>query len=156
MRKILTLVGFVGFSIFTWAQVADSIKVWPEIVHLEEVNVAANFPLNNNNVVDFYRTNHFATLDNINGRLDGMSLIKRGAYAQEPQLNGFSGGQLNVTIDGMKMFGACTDKMDPITRRWVPGASLVMRSVATNGPSSMTSMRELAASLAPLVSVPAT
>jgi iron complex outermembrane receptor protein len=115
MRKILTLVGFVGFSIFTWAQVADSIKVWPEIVHLEEVNVAANFPLNNNNVVDFYRTNHFATLDNINGRLDGMSLIKRGAYAQEPQLNGFSGGQLNVTIDGMKMFGACTDKMDPIT-----------------------------------------
>lgn len=33
----------------------------------------------------------------------------------EPQLNGFSGGQVNVTIDGMKMFGACTDKMDPIT-----------------------------------------
>jgi iron complex outermembrane receptor protein len=30
-------------------------------------------------------------------------------------LNGFSGGQLNVTIDGMKMFGACTDKMDPVT-----------------------------------------
>jgi iron complex outermembrane receptor protein len=33
----------------------------------------------------------------------------------EPQLNGFSGGQLNITIDGMKMFGACTDKMDPVT-----------------------------------------
>ena len=44
-----------------------------------------------------------------------MSLIKRGAYALEPQVNGFSGGQLNVTIDGMRMFGACTDKMDPIT-----------------------------------------
>jgi iron complex outermembrane receptor protein len=44
-----------------------------------------------------------------------MSLIKRGSYALEPVLNGFSGGQLNVTIDGMKMFGACTDKMDPIT-----------------------------------------
>jgi iron complex outermembrane receptor protein len=33
----------------------------------------------------------------------------------EPQLHGFSGGQLNITIDGMKMFGACTDKMDPVT-----------------------------------------
>jgi iron complex outermembrane receptor protein len=33
----------------------------------------------------------------------------------EPQMNGFSGGQLNITIDGMKMFGACTDKMDPVT-----------------------------------------
>ena len=100
---------------FVKAQTADSSKILPDIINLEEVKVSANLPLNNNNVVDFYRTNHFATLDNINARLDGMALIKRGAYAQEPQLNGFSGGQLNVTIDGMKMFGACTDKMDPVT-----------------------------------------
>ena len=89
--------------------------VLKDTVNLEEVMVSANLPLNNNDVVDFYRKNHFATLDNINARLDGMSLIKRGAYALEPQLHGFSGGQLNVTIDGMKMFGACTDKMDPVT-----------------------------------------
>ena len=97
------------------AQRVDSVKTEPQIINLDEVIVSANLPLNDNNVVDFYRTNHFATLDNINARLDGMALIKRGAYAQEPQLNGFSGGQLNVTIDGMKMFGACTDKMDPVT-----------------------------------------
>lgn len=97
------------------AQVPDDTEVLQDTVNLEEVLVSANLPLNNNDVVDFYRKNHFATLDNINARLDGMSLIKRGAYALEPQLHGFSGGQLNVTIDGMKMFGACTDKMDPVT-----------------------------------------
>ena len=86
-----------------------------DTVALKDVLVSVNIPLNNKDIVDFYRTNQFSTLDNINARLDGMSLIKRGAYALEPQMNGFSGGQLNVTIDGMKMFGACTDKMDPIT-----------------------------------------
>ncbi|MFZ4456377.1 MAG: TonB-dependent receptor [Bacteroidales bacterium] len=97
------------------SQMRDSTKLTEKTIRLSEVKVAATLPLTNNKVVDFYRTNHFATLDNINARLDGMSLIKRGAYALEPQLNGFSGGQLNVTIDGMKLFGACTDKMDPIT-----------------------------------------
>lgn len=86
-----------------------------DTVLLKELVVAVSLPLNNNDVVNFYRTNQFATLDNITSRLNGMSLIKRGAYALEPQVNGFSGGQLNVTIDGMRMFGACTDKMDPIT-----------------------------------------
>jgi iron complex outermembrane receptor protein len=86
-----------------------------DTVRLPEVSVSANLPLANQNIVDFYRTNHFATIDNINARLEGMSLIKRGAYAQEPMLHGFSGGQLNVTIDGMKIFGACTDRMDPVT-----------------------------------------
>ncbi|MFZ4583242.1 MAG: TonB-dependent receptor plug domain-containing protein, partial [Paludibacter sp.] len=86
-----------------------------DTVLLHELVVAVTLPLNNNDVVDFYRTNQFATLDNITSRLNGLSLIKRGAYALEPQVNGFSGGQLNVTIDGMRMFGACTDKMDPVT-----------------------------------------
>ncbi len=54
-------------------------------------------------------------IDKINERLGSMSLISRGAYAKEPVLNGFSAGQINVTIGGMKMFGACTDKMDPVT-----------------------------------------
>ena len=86
-----------------------------DTLELKEVIVTARLPLGNKDVLDFYRTNNFSTIDNINARLNGMSLIKRGSYAMEPQLNGFSAGQLNVTIDGMKMFGACTDKMDPVT-----------------------------------------
>ncbi len=116
------------------AQIADTSKVWPATITIDEVRVSANLPLNEKNVVDFYRTNHFATMDNINARLDGMALIKRGAYALEPQLNGFSGGQLNVTIDGMRMFGACTDKMDPITSYIEPtNLKSIVINQGTNG-----------------------
>lgn len=110
-KNLFLLLGFA--SLCANAQTTKSAP--PDTVKLKEVLVTVNIPLNNKDIVDFYRSNEFSTLDNINARLDGMSLIKRGAYALEPQMGGFSGGQLNVTIDGMKMFGACTDKMDPIT-----------------------------------------
>ncbi|MDY0090768.1 MAG: TonB-dependent receptor [Flavobacteriaceae bacterium] len=44
-----------------------------------------------------------------------ISFIKRGAYAWEPLLNNMSSERSVITIDGMHVFGACTDKMDPIT-----------------------------------------
>lgn len=44
-----------------------------------------------------------------------LSLVRRGSYAWEPMLNNMSSERLLVTIDGMHIFGACTDKMDPIT-----------------------------------------
>jgi iron complex outermembrane receptor protein len=108
-------IGCLLLLLLVFAQAQGIKKEMQDSVKLEEVLVTIKLPLNNNDIVDFYRTNQFSTLDNITARLDGMSLIKRGAYALEPQVNGFSGGQLNVTIDGMRMFGACTDKMDPIT-----------------------------------------
>ncbi|WP_225035629.1 TonB-dependent receptor plug domain-containing protein [Winogradskyella sp. SM1960] len=46
---------------------------------------------------------------------DNISFIKRGAFAWEPLLNNMSSERSTITIDGMHVFGACTDKMDPIT-----------------------------------------
>ena len=115
MKKQFIFIGLMALSFICQAQEPEISTMLPDTLELEEVMVSAILPLDDNGVVDFYRTNQFSTLDNINARLGGMSLIKRGGYALEPQLNGFSGGQLNVTIDGMRMFGACTDKMDPVT-----------------------------------------
>ncbi len=44
-----------------------------------------------------------------------VNMVKRGAYAWEPTMNGMASERLTVTIDGMQIFGACPDKMDPIT-----------------------------------------
>lgn len=44
-----------------------------------------------------------------------VNLIKRGAYAWETTLNNMLSERAVITIDGMRIFGACTDKMDPIT-----------------------------------------
>jgi iron complex outermembrane receptor protein len=53
--------------------------------------------------------------DKILSSMVGVTLIKRGNYAQEPTIRGMNAGQINTTIDGMQIFGACTDRMDPIS-----------------------------------------
>lgn len=63
----------------------------------------------------FYKNNPLNATDDVLSRLSGISMIRRGNYAWEPTINGLSGGQINVAIDGMRMFGACTDKMDPVS-----------------------------------------
>ncbi|WP_164112994.1 MULTISPECIES: TonB-dependent receptor [Sphingobacterium] len=55
------------------------------------------------------------TVDEFLASSQNISFIKRGAYAWEPMLNNMSSERSSVTIDGMHIFGACTDKMDPIT-----------------------------------------
>ncbi len=46
---------------------------------------------------------------------ENISFIKRGSYAWEPLLNNMNTERSTITIDGMHIFGACTDKMDPVT-----------------------------------------
>lgn len=56
-----------------------------------------------------------ATLDEFLESSRNINMIKRGAYAWEPTMNSMASERLTITIDGMQIFGACTDKMDPIT-----------------------------------------
>ena len=92
-----------------------SSDITKDTVQIEEVTVTQNIVLNDENAVNYYQSFYSSGIDKIYERLGSISLISRGAYAKEPVLNGFSAGQINVTIGGMKMFGACTDKMDPVT-----------------------------------------
>ena len=55
------------------------------------------------------------TVDEYLASSQNISFIKRGAYAWEPLLNNMSQERSAITIDGMHIFGACTDKMDPVT-----------------------------------------
>lgn len=53
--------------------------------------------------------------DNLMQSINGVSMIRRGNYAWEATIRGFNAGQITQTIEGMAMFGACTDKMDPVS-----------------------------------------
>jgi iron complex outermembrane receptor protein len=55
------------------------------------------------------------SIDEFLDKSSSVDLIKRGAYAWEPIINNMSIERTLITIDGMRIFGACTDKMDPIT-----------------------------------------
>lgn len=51
--------------------------------------------------------------DQFLNKIPGVTQIKRGNYAWEPSIRGLNSNQISTTIDGMPVFGACTDKMDP-------------------------------------------
>lgn len=53
--------------------------------------------------------------DKVLERSPGINMIRRGNFAMEPTIRSFSNGQITTTIDGMRVFGACTDRMDPIS-----------------------------------------
>ncbi|KKM81355.1 hypothetical protein LCGC14_1330650 [marine sediment metagenome] len=81
-------------------------------INLSEVIVISSFKetLEHNG-----HTKPLSTLDEYLEASQKVNMIKRGAYAWEPVLNDMSSERLSITIDGMRIFGACTDKMDPIT-----------------------------------------
>ncbi|MBI6121158.1 TonB-dependent receptor plug domain-containing protein [Salegentibacter maritimus] len=56
-----------------------------------------------------------ATIETYLEEANAVDFIKRGAYAWEPMIQGMASERSVVTIDGMRIYAACTDKMDPIT-----------------------------------------
>ena len=56
-----------------------------------------------------------ASIDEHLSQLKNVNLVRRGSYAWEPVVNNMQTERLSTTIDGMKIFYACTDKMDPVT-----------------------------------------
>ena len=56
-----------------------------------------------------------ASIDEHLSELRRVNLVRRGSYAWEPVVNNMQTERLSTTIDGMKIFYACTDKMDPVT-----------------------------------------
>ena len=45
--------------------------------------------------------------------IEGISSIRRGAIANDIVLRGFQRDNLNVLVDGMRIYGACPNRMDP-------------------------------------------
>ena len=101
------MVFFLSLSFcFTFSQEADSLKA----KELKEVLVVGTKA-----ALHEKQTKTLATLDEFLQKSTKVDLIKRGAYAWEPIINGMATERTVVTIDGMRIFGACTDKMDPVT-----------------------------------------
>ncbi|MEQ9308629.1 MAG: TonB-dependent receptor [Balneolaceae bacterium] len=67
------------------------------------------------NIHSYHQHNSAQSLDELLSNVDGMDVIQRGAYAWEPMVRGQADQRMNLTIDGVPVFKACVDKMDPIT-----------------------------------------
>lgn len=98
--------------------------VLPSKLQAQEIPPDSLLPINLNEVVVISAARKLnyqkqrkplSSLDEFLESARSVNMIKRGAYAWEPTMNGMESQRLAVTIDGMQIFGACTDKMDPVT-----------------------------------------
>ena len=80
------------------------------IIGLSEVIVISKSNLKNQKQVK-----PLSSIDEYLEQSNKVTMIKRGNYAWEASINNMLSERLSITIDGMQIFGACTDKMDPTT-----------------------------------------
>jgi iron complex outermembrane receptor protein len=117
VKKHLTflLMGLVPY--FAQAQTAAS-KINEDssrYIELREVRVDIKQKTTQQSLQSFFKANNASTLEDIMGRLPEISFVRRGPYGMDPAIRTFTGGQINTLVDGMRIYGACTDKMDPAT-----------------------------------------
>lgn len=98
----------VSLLLLTTAAAAQEVDTLPAKL-LQEVVVIARQSTQNKS------TKLLSSLDQYLGSNEQIDMVKRGAYAWEPLLNGMGLERSVITIDGMRIYMACTDKMDPVT-----------------------------------------
>ncbi len=106
----------------------------PKTVSSDQEIVINGESENRHNLHQYKHQSSDISMDDFLSSVDGMSMIQRGAFAWEPSIRGQSDQRLNVMIDGMAVFKACVDKMDPITS-YVEVNNLASLKVDKNGAS---------------------
>ena len=108
MKRLISifLLLFLSTSIMAQEQPLDSLL--PE--HLSEVIL-----IGRKQNLHEKQTKPLSSLEGFLQESGNIDMIKRGGYAWEPVINSMSTERTVITIDGMRIFSACTDKMDPVT-----------------------------------------
>jgi len=112
----------------------EILELVPTILHSEEHIIISGESENTLNIRHYHKHSSEISTEEFLSKVDGMEMIQRGAFAWEPSVRGQSDQRLNVMIDGMAVFKACVDKMDPITS-YVELNNLESLSVDKNGAS---------------------
>lgn len=107
MQLLVFLCLLVSATGFTQDQQEEAKK---DTTKLEEVLIVSRRKFSNHR-----QEKTLSSIDDYLEKSNNVTMIKRGNYAWEPTVNNMVSQRLVVTIDGMQIFGACTDKMDPIT-----------------------------------------
>src|SRR5690606_16725207 len=98
---------FLGMTSYSQESLTDSVNL---NFTIDEIIITAN-----NQPLHQKQAKSLSTLDEFLEKSSKINMVKRGGYAWEPLINSMATERTLITIDGMRIFGACTDKMDPIT-----------------------------------------
>lgn len=124
---------FIAFSSASAQECCPTDTIYKHC-NLQEVVVSEKVS-GNDALLKFYKSTKTSSTEDVLSRLAAVNLIRRGNYAMEPVIRGFSAGQIGLTLDGIKIFGACTDHMDPPTS-YVEPSNLKSIQLATSAGAS--------------------
>ncbi|MFG4003811.1 TonB-dependent receptor [Flavobacterium aquidurense] len=108
IMKITTTILLAAFSTICLAQKKEKDSIAP--VDLNEIIV-----ISKKTPVHLKQPKSLATVEEYLQQSSKVTMVRRGGYALEPIINSMATERTVITIDGMRIFGACTDKMDPVT-----------------------------------------
>lgn len=106
-KSVCWLLIFLGVTAYSQENSIDSL--FNDII-LDEIIISTS-----EKTLDKNQPKALSTLDELLEKSPKINMVKRGGYAWEPLINSMATERSLITIDGMRIFGACTDKMDPIT-----------------------------------------
>lgn len=89
------------------------------------------------NIHKHYQKNITDNTDKLLHHLPGMHMMRRGSFANEPLLRGLNSDRYVMTVANMKVFGACTDKMDPVSS-YIEPINLQSMDISFGAQNSMT------------------
>ncbi|HEX9601784.1 MAG TPA: TonB-dependent receptor [Mariniflexile sp.] len=110
MKKYIIWSVSLLFATLACAQDIENHIEKKDTINLNEIMVVGRHKLSN-----YRQEKTLSSIDDFLEKSNKITMIKRGNYAWEASLNNMNSNRLSITIDGMQIFGACTDKMDPIT-----------------------------------------
>ncbi|WHF50650.1 TonB-dependent receptor [Chryseobacterium gotjawalense] len=122
MKRILLMTIFLFLFTNSFAQQYSSDSTKSQ--HIQEVIVIGTSKISSK------ENKPLGSIDEYLQKSAKVDMIKRGAYAWEPLINGMPTERTLITIDGMRIFGACTDKMDPITS-YIEVSNLMEASISS-------------------------
>lgn len=96
-------------------EVGEYVHLHPVIMDMKTELIVSASGDRSTDIHSYHQHDAGESMDEFLGEVDGMNMIQRGAFAWEPAIRGQSDQRMNLTIDGVPVFKACVDKMDPIT-----------------------------------------
>ena len=109
-------IGRLWYVFLLWILSKEIYAQEPHVDSLETINLKEVVVISADKKLNYQKQRKpLGSIDEFLESARSVNMVKRGAYAWEPMLNDMESQRLAITIDGMQIFGACTDKMDPVT-----------------------------------------
>jgi iron complex outermembrane recepter protein len=110
IRQLLIILIAVAAMVFTASAALSADSLILDEIQVEGAAMSAN---EDNLTVREVRESSAKDIGEALGKVEGIDFIRKGAIANDVVLRGFQKDNINVLVDGVRLYGGCPNRMDP-------------------------------------------